>query len=54
MIRKLIAIVFLLGCISGFVFHTLWTIHASHAWIGFFSMVWSAVGIYISWYVIRN
>ncbi len=54
MIRKLIAIIFLLGCLLGFVVHAMWTINASHAWIGFFSMVWSAMGVYVSWNVIKK
>lgn len=52
--KKLIAILFLIGCLVGFAFHAIWTIRASHAWIGFFSMVWNVVGIYLSWNVIRN
>jgi len=32
----------------GFVFDLIWTINSSNAWMGFFSMVLYAVGVYVS------
>ena len=48
MIKNAICILFLLGCVAGFIFDLIWTINASHAWIGFFSLLVNAVGIYVS------
>jgi len=48
MLKNVICILFLIGCIVGFVFDLIWTINSSNAWMGFFSMVLYAVGVYVS------